>query len=375
MVDVSTIDNNFNGMDGKEFNGEGRITGTSKADMIFVHGGDALVNAGAGDDLAFGGAGNDKIDAGDGNDVVYGGAGNDILGGGAGNDVLIGGDGNDQIDGGTGDDVLSGGSGNDTFNFKAGFGHDIITDFTFGGAEGDKLNIYAGAAGNAKNITITSKADLDALVDNHLATKTVDIHGAATFTFNGGSDSLTFLNYEEQTSGTPNASGSSGNDVLHTGTLAGQITGGAGNDIAIAGSGDTNANGDAGHDVVVGGAGKDLVSGGAGDDVLFGGNGNDTLAAGAGNDILTGGAGADTFLFKGDFGHDIVTDLNFDEGDSLSFNSDVTGLVKITSDAELQSFIAAHSATSVDGDTNLLINIDADHSIKLIGHGSGAVVV
>ena len=65
MVDVSTIDNNFNGMDGKEFNGEGRISATSKADMIFVHGGDTLVNAGAGDDLAFGGAGNDKIDAGE----------------------------------------------------------------------------------------------------------------------------------------------------------------------------------------------------------------------------------------------------------------------------------------------------------------------
>jgi Ca2+-binding RTX toxin-like protein len=376
MNDVGTIDNGFNGMNGKEFNGSGSIAGTSKDDLVFVQGAAATaVNAGAGDDVVFGGAGNDKIDAGSGDDVVYGGAGNDVLGGGEGNDILIGGEGNDQLDGGVGNDVLSGGSGSDTFNFKAGFGNDIITDFTFGGPEGDKLNIYAGAVGNAKNITITSTADLDALVAGNLATKTVDSHGAATFKFASG-DSITFLNYEAQTSGSPNSAGTSSDDVLHTGTLAGQITGGAGNDVGLGGSGNANINGGIGNDVLVGGAGNDQIGGGEGDDILFGGGGNDVLAGGAGSDILTGGEGADTFLFKDDFGHDIVTDLNFGEGDALSFNSDATGLVKITSDTQLAAFVASHGGGEVvDGGANLLINIDADHSIKLIGFGAGVVTV
>ena len=46
-----------------------------------------------------------------------------------GNDVIYGGRGNDIIDGGRGNDTLTGGRGDDTFIFRAGFGHDVITDF------------------------------------------------------------------------------------------------------------------------------------------------------------------------------------------------------------------------------------------------------
>ena len=45
--------------------------------------------------------------------------------------------GDDTLNGGAGDDVLSGQSGNDTFVFNPTFGHDIITDFTAGGATDD----------------------------------------------------------------------------------------------------------------------------------------------------------------------------------------------------------------------------------------------
>ncbi|MBS0244930.1 MAG: hypothetical protein JSS20_22385, partial [Proteobacteria bacterium] len=54
--------------------------------------------------------------------------------GGAGNDVIRGGLGNDTIIGGAGNDILTGGGGSDTFVFRAGFGHDRITDFVVGGA-------------------------------------------------------------------------------------------------------------------------------------------------------------------------------------------------------------------------------------------------
>ncbi len=48
-----------------------------------------------------------------------------------GNDVIEGGRGDDILDGGRGNDTLTGGRGDDTFIFRAGFGHDVITDFSW----------------------------------------------------------------------------------------------------------------------------------------------------------------------------------------------------------------------------------------------------
>ena len=83
-----------------------------------------------GNDIIKGRDGADHIMAGDGNDRVAGGNGNDTLLGGRGDDRLDGGNGGDIIDGGPGNDRLTGGSGPDTFVFHAGFGHDVVTDFT-----------------------------------------------------------------------------------------------------------------------------------------------------------------------------------------------------------------------------------------------------
>jgi Ca2+-binding RTX toxin-like protein len=87
-----------------------------------------------------GGRGNDVLMGGNGDDSLYGGGGNDTLSGGAGDDDIDGGPGNDIISGGPGDDRLTGGAGNDTFVFSSladrGTGHDVITDFSKGGALG-----------------------------------------------------------------------------------------------------------------------------------------------------------------------------------------------------------------------------------------------
>lgn len=64
-----------------------------------------------------------------GDDHLVGASGNDALFGLAGRDALIGGFGNDRLEGGSGDDLLSGGPGADLFVFRAGDGHDVITDF------------------------------------------------------------------------------------------------------------------------------------------------------------------------------------------------------------------------------------------------------
>src|SRR5690606_37354305 len=76
-------------------------------------------------------SGDDQLSAGSGRQGLFGGAGADVLSGGAGDDVIVGGAGND---------TLSGGSGNDEFRFQSGDGHDVITDFTAGGAE-DRIEI------------------------------------------------------------------------------------------------------------------------------------------------------------------------------------------------------------------------------------------
>jgi 5'/3'-nucleotidase SurE len=94
-----------------------------------TNGKDSLVGT-TGNDIIKGRDGADHIMAGDGNDRVAGGNGNDTLLGGRGDDRLDGGNGGDIIDGGPGNDRLTGGSGPDTFVFHAGFGHDVVTDFT-----------------------------------------------------------------------------------------------------------------------------------------------------------------------------------------------------------------------------------------------------
>ncbi|MCL6692651.1 retention module-containing protein [Pseudomonas sp. R3.Fl] len=74
-----------------------------------------------------------------------------------------------------------------------------------------------------------------------------------------------------------------------------------------------------GNDILEGGKGDDLLFGQGGNDTLLGGDGNDILFGGMGDDTLTGGAGADQFVWqKGETGHDVVTDFNIGEGDSLN---------------------------------------------------------
>lgn len=118
-----------------------------------------------GNDVIQGGDGNDYIFGRDGADLLIGGEGNDRLLGGKGDDVLLGGAGNDMLVGDKGDDTLSGGFGSDTFIFRAGFGHDTVTDFNAHG-EHDVIEIartefadFAALAGNladtALGVTLT----------------------------------------------------------------------------------------------------------------------------------------------------------------------------------------------------------------------------
>ncbi|WP_192931268.1 calcium-binding protein [Gemmobacter serpentinus] len=123
----------------------------------------------------------------------------------------------------------------------------------------------------------------------------------------------------------------SGNDRLNGSKWRDRIDGGDGNDTILGGAGNDTLNGGNGNDRLQGGTGRDLLQGGngadklegkfgddllrgnAGADYLLGGGGDDTLEGGAGNDRLRGGAGNDAFVFRGDFGKDVIGDFSRDD--------------------------------------------------------------
>jgi len=79
-------------------------------------------------------------------DTIVGGNGANTLTGGTGNDNMFGGTGIDTLIGGGGNDVMTGGTGSDTFKYlAAGFGKDIITDFTAhnGVTRNDQIDLSA----------------------------------------------------------------------------------------------------------------------------------------------------------------------------------------------------------------------------------------
>jgi Ca2+-binding RTX toxin-like protein len=170
--------------------GNDQLWAYSGDDILRGGDGDDRFDGGSGNDVLEGGNGNDVVRGGVGNDVLDGEAGADVMAGEADSDTynvdnsgdvviegrpggvdtvrssidytlgtyvenlsltgavdgtgnkfdnkivgsnlantLSGGIGNDRLEGGGGNDILTGGRDSDTFVFKAGFGHDVITDF------------------------------------------------------------------------------------------------------------------------------------------------------------------------------------------------------------------------------------------------------
>jgi Ca2+-binding RTX toxin-like protein len=145
-------------------------TGNGEANVITGNSGNNVLNGGSGTDAvsyanataavtvnlsttgaqSTGGAGSDTLSAfenltGSGfNDTLTGDGNANILTGLAGNDSMNGAAGADTLIGSAGNDTLTGGTGNDTFVFKAGFGQDIVTDFTAGAASDDVIEFHDG---------------------------------------------------------------------------------------------------------------------------------------------------------------------------------------------------------------------------------------
>jgi len=124
----------LNGGDGSDTisggNGNDVLNGGNGNDASSGGNGNDVLNGGGGDDIDSGGNGDDILSGGSGDDTGLGGNGNDILDGGEGDDILNGSNGMDILIGGAGDDTVTGGNGVDTIIFAAGFGNDVITDFS-----------------------------------------------------------------------------------------------------------------------------------------------------------------------------------------------------------------------------------------------------
>lgn len=106
-------------------------------------------------------------DGGIGEDILIGGGLADRLTGGIGRDQLIGNDGSDRLFGQSGDDLIIGGAGNDVmagqfgadiFEFNAGSGQDVITDFTLG----EDLIVIGADVGIADFATLSAGFEADA---------------------------------------------------------------------------------------------------------------------------------------------------------------------------------------------------------------------
>ena len=309
--------------------------------------------------------------------VLNGGAGHDTLLGLAGNDTLTGGTGNDTLTGGTGNDTLTGGTGNDTFVFRAGFGHDVITDFN---PDEDALDLGDLEYELSGNDFYQSGAD--AVLDfggdlGHLTLQNTDagrINDLMTGATLNGSDTDNTLRGK---AGVDFIYGGGGNDTIYGGAGHDSLYGGDGNDTIYGGVGDDGIQGDAGNDTLhggdsndsimagegddtlYGGTGDDLLGGNAGVDVLYGGVGNDRLHGGAGNDTLTGGAGADLFNYKLQpaFGRDTIKDFT-DGEDKIDFRySGVSGFDAVSATQE-GNHVEIDISSQNAGGTIVLENFD-----------------
>ncbi len=279
----------------------------------------SAISSGYGEIIMLAGSGNTYLGT-SANDIFTGTGYNDFVFGEAGDDNISSGAGTDYIYGGTGDDILNGGQGDDVYYFEANHGNDQILD-----KDGDsKLIFLDGLSFDDYEIDFNSNQEM---LLTHVETgQTINIKYYAegkdkvelcfyddTIIFDEGTDKNIIM-------GTPDKDTLSSSKELNI--FAGKedddiIYGSANTDYIFGNDGDDQIYGANGYNIIFGGLGDDVIydgsdtgylRGGYGDDKIYAGGGSDTLDGGYGNDYLEGNHGDDTFVFKKDYGSDIIVD-------------------------------------------------------------------
>ena len=125
---------------------------------------------------------------------------------------------------------------------------------------------------------------------------------------------------------------------------------------------DDDLRGDAANNVLWGHNGNDRLHGRGGNDNLQGMNGNDRLFGGTGDDRMTGGIDGDTFVFLGNFGHDIITDLDITQsGERI----DLSAVLSITDFTDLSNNHLSQSGG------NTMISDGRGNTITMLGVNMG----
>jgi hypothetical protein len=243
------------------------------------------------------------------------------------------------------------------------------------GDAGSHLDIYNANIDNAGTINLpvnfagTFINEATGTVDGHIQIDygTVINYGTIVGSVISGpkSPGATFINYGTVDRVVFHSAG----DLYNYGTITGHVTGSADSDTMISSgtaavwfsglNGNDKEGGGAGNDTIFGGAGNDVVRGNGGNDTIDGGGGLDNITGGTGNDILTGGASADKFIFGTHFGLDTITDFAAGSGaghDLIHFNA-----------GTFADFASVQAALTVNGDGNVVITLDANDTITLVG--------
>ncbi len=402
--------------------GANRLLGNDGIDRMFGGAGADQIFGGEGADLLNGDGDADIIAGEGGNDSLWGGDGNDQMDGGAGSDSLFGGDGDDDLKGGAGIDTLRGGLGDDVFVIdevgdqaleEAGEGTDTVTSFVDVtlAANVENLNLAGTVVlgvgnelineinGNAEDNWLDGKAGADIMRgglgnDTYIFDDAGDVaHEAAgqgtldTVIQLGAFDYTLSANVERLWLGDTGDFQANGN------SLDNEILGNAGNNILNGAGGADTMFGGLGDDLyivdnlgdVVGeqvGAGTDTVNtlvdytltvnvenlnmigtadvtvvGNALANQMIGNAGANTLTGAGGDDSLWGGAGDDLFVFNNGAGDDTVNDFAAGAGSDDKLDIQAFGFANF----------AAVQAAATNVGANVLIQLDADDSVTLIG--------
>lgn len=287
--------------------------------------------------------------------------------------VIVGNDGANTLSGAGGADSMSGGNGNDIYVVEnAG---DTTTELAGGGTDTIQAYLDWTLAANVENLTLMGSIangignSLDNVLTGNSAANELN-GGAGNDVLNGGT-------------GADRMIGGTGDDTFYVDSTSDQVVEAAGEGIdtvlssvaytlgadlenlTLTGSGTVNATGNAGANIIIGNTGNNTLNGLAGADQMSGGAGNDTYVIDDAGDIVTEGA---------DVGVDLVqSSVSFTLGANVE-NLTLTGTDNINATGNgLANILTGNTGINVmtggAGDDTYVVDHISDSVVELAGEG------